>query len=206
MYLNVIGKVKNIEYSVTEDDISTLLEDADPNEDLDALTDDLIENTRCAIEQEHGKEMDFYVILEDEDIDDLGIEDPEDIDFSDPAVQERIEQLVSDYITDQTCYCVYSFVVDWDSCYSELPTYQVVAIGYDKKHNYVDDIMLHEGLSKSEAIKVAKSIEKVDDAFLMRRRKNKIAYVNIEVETVLRDGPDSTVNTDTIWTTSIEVA
>ena len=97
-------------------------------------------------------------------------------------------------------------MADFDSCHIEAPTYQVVVLGYDKKDRYVDDILINEFLDKDKAIEVAKSIEKVDDAFLMRRRKNKIAYVNIEVETVLKDGEDSEVNMDTIWTTSIEVA
>lgn len=200
MYLNVIGKAKNIEYDVTEEDLD--LEEGLSQKEIKAA----IKKAKAEIAEEHGKEMDFYLILEDEDIDALGVEDIEAIDFSDSEVQDLIGNLAADYISDETGYCIDDFDIDWDSCYSELPTYQVVAIGYDKKHNYVDDIMLHEGLGKSEVVKIAKSIEKVDDAFLMRRRKNKMAYVNIEVETVLKDGPDSTVNVDTIWTDSIEVA
>lgn len=200
MYLNVIGKAKNIEYDVTEEDLD--LEEGLSQEEIH----NAIVKAKAEVAEKCDNEMNFYVILEDEDIDALGIEDIEDIDFSDSEVQDLIGALAADYISDVTGYCIDGFEIDWDSCYSELPTYQVFAVGYDKEHNYVDDIMLHEGLGKSEAIKVAKSIEKIDDAFLMRRRKNKMAYVNIEVETVLRDGPDSTVNVDTVWTDSIEVA
>ncbi len=200
MYLNIIGKAKNIEYDVTEEDLD--LEEGLSQKEINKA----IKNAKASLAKELGKEMDFYLILGDEDIDALGIEDIEDIDFSDSELQDFISELVADYISDETGYCIDGFEIDWDSCRGELPTYQVVAFGYDKDNEIVDDILICEELDKTKAIKVAKSIEKVDDAFLMRRRKNKIAYVNIEVETVLRDGPVSTINMDTIWTTSIEVA
>ena len=200
MYLNIIGTAKNIEYDVTEEDLD-LEEELSKKEIRKA-----IKNAKASVAEEHGKEMDFYLILGDDDIDVFEIDDPENIDFSDPELQDFIGDLAADYISDETGYCIDGFEIDWDSCHSELPTYQIFAVGYDKKHNYVDDMLLCDETDKGKAIKVAKSIEKVDDAFLMRRRKNKIAYVNIEVETVLQDGPNSTINMDTIWSDSIEVA
>lgn len=200
MYLNIIGKAKNIEYDVTEEDLD--LEEGLSQKEINKA----IKNAKASLAKELGKELDFYLILGDEDIDVFEIDDPEDIDFSDSELQDFISELVADYISDETGYCIDGFEIDWDSCRGELPTYQVVAFGYDKDNEIVDDILICEELDKTKAIKVAKSIEKVDDAFLMRRRKNKIAYVNIEVETVLRDGPVSTINMDTIWTDSIEAA
>lgn len=200
MYFNIIGKATDIEYDVNAEDVDVVEEATD--EELHAA----IEKYHKEVEKEHGKEMTFYLTMDEDDLEAFEVDDPEDIDFEDPEVQDFLDQLVGDYISDETGFCIDGFNIDFDSCHIEAPTYQVVVFGYDKKHNYVDDILINKFLDKDKAIEVAKSIEKVDDAFLMRRRKNKIAYVNIEVETVLKDGEDSEVNMDTIWTTSIEVA
>lgn len=202
MYFNIIGKATNIEYDINAEDVEDNVAEDATDEEIDAA----IDAARKEVEEEYGKEMTFYLTMDENDLEAFEVDDPEDIDFEDPEVQDFLDELVGDYISDETDFCVDSFTIDFDSCHIEAPTYQVVAFGYDAKDRYVDDILINEFLDKDKAIEVAKSIEKVDDAFLMRRRKNKIAYVNIEVETVLRDGPDSTVNVDTIWTDSFEVA
>ena len=202
MYFNIIGKATNIEYDITAEDLD--LEEGLSQKEIKAA----IKKAKAEIAEEHGKEMTFYLTMDEDDLEAFEVDDPEDIDFEDPEVQDFLSDLVGDYISDETDFCLDGFNIDFDSCHIEAPTYEVVAFGYDAKDRYVDDVLINEGLDKDKAIEVAKSI--VDgnpmDAFLYHKKKDKIKYVNVEVETVLKDGEDSTVNMDTIWTESVEVA
>ena len=107
---NIIGKVKNIEYDITEEDLD--LEEGLSQKEIKKA----IKNAKAEVAKVCGEEMDLYLALEDNDIDALGVDDVEDIDFSDPEVQDFIGDLAVDFISDETGYCVDGFEIDWDSC------------------------------------------------------------------------------------------
>ena len=195
MYLNVIGTAKNIEYDITEEDL-------DLEEGLSQK--ETIKKAKAEIAEEHGKEMDFYLILEDEDIDALGIEDIEDIDFSDSEVQDLIGNLAADYISDKTGYCIDGFDIDWNKCRVRQPTYCVGCFAYDKRNRILDSCVFSEHRTKRAAIKKAETIKSVDQVFCDHPNRKKIKYVGIEVEKVLQVDDYETENIDTVWESSIE--
>lgn len=110
MHPNIIGTAKNIEYDITEEDLD--LEEGLSQKEIKKA----IRDAKALVAKEHGKKMNFYLVLEDEDLDALGIEDIKDLNFSDPDIQDLIGDLAADYISDKTGYCINGFEIDWGSC------------------------------------------------------------------------------------------
>lgn len=198
MYLNIIGKAKNIEYDIEEEDLD--LEEELSQKEIEKA----IKDAKAEVAKEHGKNMNFYLVLEDEDLDALGIEDPEDIDFSDFELQDLISDLAGDYISDKTDYCINGFDIDWNKCRVRKPTYCVGCSAYDKRNRILDSCVFSEHRTERAAIKKAETIKSVDQVFGDHPDRKKIKCVSIEVEKVLQVDDDETENIDTVWESSIE--
>jgi hypothetical protein len=89
---------------------------------------------------------------------------------------------------------------------TEVVTYEIWAIGYDADGNVTDADMLIDAFSdpdaaveKAKTITAADIIHQAAEEYDGSELVTDVAYVSIEVETVLTDGEDGTMNVGTIY-------
>lgn len=89
---------------------------------------------------------------------------------------------------------------------TEVVTYEIWAIGYDVDGNITDTDMLIDAFSdpdaaveKAKTITAADIIHQAAEEYDGSELVTDVAYVSIEVETVLTDGEDGTMNVGTIY-------